>query len=344
MRRINEDIKNEKFRNLYLLYGDEEYLKQQFKDKLIKALVNEGDTMNFSKYHGKDISDREIIDLAETMPFFAKPVGADGTQYRVILLERCNLASRSATAKKKDEPDLIEYFSALPSHVIFIVLEDAGIGRSKLFKTASSAGLAVEFTMLNDADLAKWIGAKLKSEGKMMKQDAFQLFLKMTHANMSNMDTELEKLISYVGDRDQILSEDVAAICVAGVESKVFDLVNSISEKNLRQTMDIYQKHLALDTNPREILGALIAEFRRMRVIKELYDAGDDYRTIANKMGAKSEYGIKMTIPRAKLMTMSEIDGILNDSAQYLQQINTGLLNDKMAIELLIMKYAGKAS
>ena len=110
------------------------------------------------------------------------------------------------------------------------------------------------------------------------------------------------------------------------------DLVNSISEKNLRQTMDIYQKHLALDTNPREILGALIAEFRRMRVIKELYDAGDDYRTIANKMGAKSEYGIKMTIPRAKLMTMSEIDGILNDSAQYLQQINTGLLNDKMAM------------
>ena len=340
MRRINEDIKSGKFKNLYLLYGDEEYLKQQFKDKLIAALVNEGDTMNYSKFTGKDVDDQEVIDLADTMPFFAKPVGPEGDQYRVILLDGCNLGGRSATAKKKGEPDLIEYFSQVPSHVIFIVVENAGIGRSKLFKTASSAGLAVEFAMLNDSDLAKWIGAKLKSEGKLMKQDAFQLFLKMTNSNMSNMDTELEKLISYVGDREQITPEDVTAICIAGVESKVFDLINSISEKNMRQTMDIYQKHLALDTNPREILGALIAEFRRMRVIKELYDAGDDYRTIAKKMGAKSEYGIKMTIPRAKQMSMAEIDGILNDAAKYLKQINTGLLNDKMAIELLIMKYA----
>ena len=48
MKAIDEDIKSGQFKNVYLLYGDEAYLKKQYKDKLVKALVAEGDTMNFS--------------------------------------------------------------------------------------------------------------------------------------------------------------------------------------------------------------------------------------------------------------------------------------------------------
>ena len=79
MKSIDEDIKSGEFKNIYLLYGEEVYLKRQYKDKLIKSLTNEGDTMNFSSYEGKDINPKEIIDLAETMPFLA--------ERRVILVE-----------------------------------------------------------------------------------------------------------------------------------------------------------------------------------------------------------------------------------------------------------------
>ena len=37
MRTIDEDIKNQKFKTAYLLYGEEAYLKKQYKDKLKKA-------------------------------------------------------------------------------------------------------------------------------------------------------------------------------------------------------------------------------------------------------------------------------------------------------------------
>ena len=76
---LQEDIKTGNFRRVYLLCGDEAYLKIQYKDKLIKALNPDDDTMNFSKYEGKGIEVREMIDLCETMPFFA--------DYRVILVE-----------------------------------------------------------------------------------------------------------------------------------------------------------------------------------------------------------------------------------------------------------------
>ena len=50
MKNLQEDIKTGNFKKVYLLYGDEAYLKIQYKDKLLKALNPDDDTMNFSRY------------------------------------------------------------------------------------------------------------------------------------------------------------------------------------------------------------------------------------------------------------------------------------------------------
>ena len=50
MKSLQEDIKNQDFKQVYLLYGEENYLKQQYKEKLKKALVQEDDSMNFSMF------------------------------------------------------------------------------------------------------------------------------------------------------------------------------------------------------------------------------------------------------------------------------------------------------
>ena len=74
MKRINEDIKNNEFKNVYLLFGEEDYLKQQYRDKLVHALTEEDDTMNFARFEGKGLSEGEIIDLRAVQLV----TGADG--------------------------------------------------------------------------------------------------------------------------------------------------------------------------------------------------------------------------------------------------------------------------
>lgn len=69
MKRIAQDIKSGQFSNVYLLYGEEAYLRKQYRDNLKKALVTEEDTMNCNLFSGKEINENEVIDLAETMPF-----------------------------------------------------------------------------------------------------------------------------------------------------------------------------------------------------------------------------------------------------------------------------------
>ena len=39
MKSLNEDIKQGQFKNIYLLYGEEDYLKKQYRDRLVKAMI-----------------------------------------------------------------------------------------------------------------------------------------------------------------------------------------------------------------------------------------------------------------------------------------------------------------
>lgn len=54
MKTLANDIKNKSFKNAYLLCGEEEYLKLNYKNRLIKSIAGD-DTMNLGMYEGKNI-------------------------------------------------------------------------------------------------------------------------------------------------------------------------------------------------------------------------------------------------------------------------------------------------
>ena len=59
-RQFNEAIRSGDLKRVYLLSGEQAYLRLQNRDKLVKALMGDGDAMNLSKLHGSDVSAREI--------------------------------------------------------------------------------------------------------------------------------------------------------------------------------------------------------------------------------------------------------------------------------------------
>ena len=325
MRRVDEDIASGQFQNIYLLYGQEDYLKLQYKNKLLAALVNEGDEMNFSKYEDAGINVNQVIDQAETMPFFA--------EHRVILIEN------SGFGKKMPE-ELSEYLSSIPDFTIFIFVEPSADKRGKLYKAAKAAGRDIEINMPNESDLAKWVGGMLKEAGKQMKREAWSQFLIMTHDSMDNMARELDKLVTYVGDRSQITLEDVNAICIARVETKIFDMINAISAKDLRKTLDLFQDMLSAKEPPMRILYMIVRQFRQMKAIKELAGFGESVGSIAKKVGSP-DFAVKRTMQLTKNFTSKEISQLLCDAADFEEQVKTGKLDENLSVELIIMKYAG---
>ena len=129
MKCLNEDLKSGQFNNVYLLYGEEAYLKKQYKDKLRNAMLSPDDTMNYAYYEGKGTNVKEVIDLAETLPFFA--------ERRLIILEDTGFF-KNATA------DLADYIKEMPETTAMIFVESEVDKRGKLYKAVQSKGRAVE--------------------------------------------------------------------------------------------------------------------------------------------------------------------------------------------------------
>ena len=87
MKTLNEDIKTGNFKPVYLLYGEEAYLKKQYRDRITKAIFPDGDTVNYAYYEGKGINPGELIDLAETMPIFCRQTSDRNRKFRI--LQKC---------------------------------------------------------------------------------------------------------------------------------------------------------------------------------------------------------------------------------------------------------------
>ena len=324
MKTIDNDIKMGLLKNVYLLYGTEDYLKRQYRDKLKHALVEPDDTMNFSAYEGKDINPKELIDLSETLPFFKEK--------RMILVENSGFFKNSCD-------DLAEYMSQVPESTCFVFVEEEVDKRSKLFKAASRAGSAVEFETPKEDMLVRWILGRIQREGKKITQSVMQLFLSKTGSDMENIDKELEKLICYTLDKTEISAADVEAICTGQTENKIFEMIDAISAKNQKKALDLYYDLLALKEAPMRILFLIARQFQNLLLIKSMSAKGYPAVSIAKTAGMPS-FAVQKNLRQAGAFKINQLKEAIEDCGQAEEDVKTGRMADQLAVELLIVKYS----
>lgn len=324
MKQIDEDIRSGQFQKCYLLYGEEDYLKRQYRDKLLEALTQPGDTMNFSRYEGEGISVGELIDLAETMPFFA--------ERRVILVTDSGLF-------KKSNDELADYLPQLQDTVCFLFVEREVDKRSRTYKAAVKAGTAVDFRMPDEKMIARWMGGRLKEAGKTISKEAWAEFLSRTNDSMENMDREMEKLLSYTAQRNHISLDDVQAICTQQVQTKIFDMISGVASRDLKKVMLLYQDLLAAKEPPMRILYLIVRQFRQLLVISELTRKRIDTSAIAKSLGIP-DFAVRKNLGLCRNFTEQQIRQLLKDAAELEEQVKTGRMDERMAVELLMIRYA----
>ena len=273
MKNIQADIKSGNFKQVYLLYGEEAYLKQQYKQNLVKALNPDGDTMNFNHYEGKGIDVKQLIDLCETMPFFA--------ERRVVLLE------------------------------------DTGFFKNK------------------------WAAGILGKAGKKITQRDMELLLTKTGTDMGNLRMEMEKLISYTEGRDVVTAEDIEEICTTQTTNRIFDMVRAVTEKNQKRALELYYDLLTLKEPPMRILFLLAKQYRQLLLAKQFAAAGLAQTEIASKLGVPG-FVVRNITTCARAYTISELEQAVKDFVDAEESVKTGRLEDKLSVELLIIKYSSK--
>ena len=328
MKRIAQDIKSGTFCNSYLLYGEEAYLRKQYRDNLKKALVSEDDTMNCSIFSGKEINVNEVIDLAGTMPFFA--------EHRVIIVENSGLFKAAANDR------LIELLKAMPQTSYLIFVEEEVDKRGKLYKAVTANGYAALCEMQDEATLKKWIMGLLKKENKMITADALNLLLDKTGTNMENIKREVEKLVCYKYFDEGITAEDVEELCTIQIQNRIFDMVEAVAAKNQKTALALYYDLLALKEAPMKILALIARQFHMLLQVREMKQKGYPENEIAQKTGLNPYYLKKKYIPQAAQFPLSKLEAALRACVDAEERVKTGKMPDTMSVELIIVGLSAK--
>lgn len=284
MKILDEDLKKNIIKNIYVLYGSQAYLRNQYRDRIIKMILPEGDTLNINYYNSDNFSANEIIDLAETMPFLA--------ERRIIVMENTGIF--------KDGCEEMEaYLDSVCETTVLIFSEEAIDGKRKITKTAKANGSVAEFKDPSENDISMWVRGKINKENKQITRDALDYLLKNSGSDMFSIVSELEKVFSYTYGRDSINLKDVEAVCTKQIDDTVFSMMDAMFTGNVDLAMKYYADIVALQVDPIKTLALISGQLRLLIKIKTMYENGLSVKEISKKLSA-NEYRVQKALPHAK--------------------------------------------
>lgn len=321
METLNQDIKSGDFKRFYLLFGEEEFLKQSYKKRLRQAVAGD-DTMNYNYFEGKGLDVQELISLANTMPFFS--------DRRLILVE-------DSGCFKAASDELMEALPDIPDTTCMVFVESAVDKRNRLYKKVKELGSAVELKRQSASQLAVWAGRILAQNGRKITSSDMNLFLERTGDDMETIRTELEKLISYTMGQEIVAREDIEAVTTVQVTNKIFDMVAAIVAGKTKTAMDRYEDLLTLKEPPMRILFLIARQFNQILLVKEMMASGNDKSAIASKLKIPPFAAAKL-MPQARNFTKEQLAGCVEACVETEEAVKTGRLGDRLAVELLIMR------
>ncbi len=312
---------------VYLLVGEESYLRQYYRGLIKKAVLPEDDTVNLQIFSGEKTDPEEVIAQADTMPFFA--------DHRLLILEDTGFFKKSCDV-------LNDYIPNLPAETVLVFSERAGDKRQKLWKTVEKYGWVQECPHPGRDAMGTWILKALAARNTRITGEAREKLLDVVHEDMWLAVREIDKLCAYTEGREGIVLADVQAVCTVPPQDKLFDMIRAIASGNQRETIRLYHDLLELQTKPLSILYNLQKEFREMLTAKDLRDQGFSTDMIAGKMKGKASWMVSRLLRQGSSFSEEEMRAVLTECARTEESIKTGKVGDRIGVETLIVKVSGR--
>ena len=326
MKSISKDISSGEYKKVYLLYGDEDYLKKNIRNKLKEAIVGNENTMNYNYFEGKNFKINEVTAIADTFPFFADK--------RLIILENTGLFKSAAD-------EMNEYIGVMPDTTVMVFVENEIDKRGKLYKNVKENGYVCELNHQSEAALTNWVLNYFGSAGKKITKGTMEMFLEYAGMDMFNIYNEMGKLVDYTAGRDVITDDDVEAVCIPQVSGKIFEMIDAIGNRNSAKAMLLYRNLLATKEPPMRILFMLARQFNIMLKVKELGSKGYSGESIAKNVGIQS-FIVGKTLKQTSGFTIKQLIDAVEDCVKIEEDVKNGRLDELAAVEMIIIKYSAK--
>ncbi|MGF7038215.1 DNA polymerase III subunit delta [Mucilaginibacter lappiensis] len=225
---ILKDIKNRKYKPLYLLHGEEPYFIDLVSNYIEHSLLPEAEKgFNQTVVYGKDTEIMAVLNAAKRYPMMA--------DYQVVLVKEAQDMKwgKDDDGKKSIDPLLSYLENPLPSTILVFCYKYGKFDkRKKTYKAIEKNGLVFESAPLYDSKIPAWIEGYISDKGYKINQQASAMLSEYLGNDLSKIANELEKLMLNVTAGQEITLKHIHDNIGISKEYNVFELQTALSKKD----------------------------------------------------------------------------------------------------------------
>ena len=338
------DIKSRKLKRSYIFYGEEEYLMDYSLTLLKKEFVDKDlESLNYVVIEGKEADFDMIFNACETLPFMSEK--------KIVVVKDLNIFSRKKsdegrTVKNSSFAELGDYIQTLDNYVCLIFIEkQSGVDNSlTLVKKIKKVGDSVNFSRLKGKILNDFVKKVFEEYGKVIDLSNIRYFIDSssyfgmnTDKNLYDLKNEIGKISEYAGNKKKILKEDIDVIMSRTLENNIFKLLDNIAQKNTDDSLRLLNEMYLAGEPILRILYMIIRQIRFMLMYKLSKKMGYDNKKTLEKLNIK-EREFENIRKKSENFSEEQLKKALNFCADGDRNIKTGIMEEKLALEMLVVQ------
>jgi len=249
-----------KVKPIYVLHGTDVFLRDAHRREVIAQVIGQADPQLCVSSFDATAELADVLDELRTTPLLA--------QRRAVVVRD---AGTFVSAHRKA---LEKYLLSPSQRASLILIVASWPTNTLLYKRVKEIGEAIDCSVPERVGLARWLKDAAAKRGKKISPEAAELLEQCTGRDFAALDSEVEKLSLYLGDRETITAEDVQAVVTATAGPVAFALSNAITAGDAAAALKALGGILTRPEDVFKTLGSIRWHLRRVLAAQQLIDGG----------------------------------------------------------------------
>lgn len=330
-----QNIKSQNLFPVYLIRGNEGYLKQKYANLLADSVVPAGlEAFNFHKLKGEDTTPEEIATCVEALPAMCERTCVFVHDFD---FDGCNETERE---------QLVALMSDLPNTCVLIFWQDTKGFSTKtklakeIFSLIDKNGAVCDLDKREPRELVKFIVSECKKNEREIDFDVANYMLNCVGDDMANLLNEVEKLCAFT--KGTIRESDIDAVCIKSVEATAFQMIDALLSNNFDEAFRDIKILFEQKTEPTMIFGAIVSTYVDMYRVKATLESGkllSDLRSVY-PAAYKSDFKLRNAANRTKKYSLVALENSLEVLSRADFKLKTSFDDNQMVLEKLLIELA----